>query len=288
MTQKKDVFLSFYFHFLEELLLKKKEELQKIKFQSEEANTDEEIKDFLKKIIEENKTISNEYKCNLLKIQKDTIGETYNLNDVSSFSIVEVLLPKELTGNQKEEIKLNKTSVYTNPDLYLKLSDGQNIFYESVEIKTTKDDKIPGSSVQQINPFEWTIFIKHNEGSTDVACGYYLNAMTNKLPFPDRSPRPQIGFDKIKEWNKNNRIISDSVLEYIYTQNDINFKTKCLTDWEQILCEEWLTTIQADSKKSEKWFNNTIRKYTVQLLKAIKNNQLDIDKIIKKIEGNIN
>ena len=44
------IFLYFYFYHLE-LLLKESQDLQYIKFQSEEANIGEEIKIFLKKII---------------------------------------------------------------------------------------------------------------------------------------------------------------------------------------------------------------------------------------------
>lgn len=47
------IFLYFYFYHLE-LLLKESQDLQYIKFQSEEANIDEEIKIFLKKIITKN------------------------------------------------------------------------------------------------------------------------------------------------------------------------------------------------------------------------------------------
>mgnify|MGYP003330257066 CR=1 FL=1 len=37
--------------------------------------------------------------------------------------------------------------------------------YEKIELKSTKDNAIPGSSVQQINPDEWVIFVKHTRFS---------------------------------------------------------------------------------------------------------------------------
>ena len=54
IMSKNETFLYFYFYYLEELLQQRKSELGRIKFQSEEANTDEFIKRYLKDVILEN------------------------------------------------------------------------------------------------------------------------------------------------------------------------------------------------------------------------------------------
>ena len=83
-----------------------------------------------------------------------------NLTDMMQFSINNVFLPEELTEEHKKVIRQSKTSVYTNPDLYIEiLGANQAVQYISLELKSTKQDKIPGSSAQQANPYEWTLFV---------------------------------------------------------------------------------------------------------------------------------
>ena len=211
-----------------------------------------------------------------------------NIDSLLNHSISKVLLPNELTASMKHEISATKKSVYTNPDLYVKVDNGNNkIDFVSIKLKTTKTNQIPGSSVQQILPFEWVIFIKHDKETIKVACGFYINSITDRLPFPDRSPRPIIGFDTLKKWNKHNRTMINGVLKYkINEQSEVN-KSKILDNWEKVLCDEWLDTIMKDSRKSEKWFNNTIRMYTLYLLEKIKKNPQLIDMLYNKIKKNI-
>ena len=89
-------------------------------------------------------------------------GISINIEDLKRYKISNVFLPEHLNTEQKKEISTLKKSVYTSPDLYLEITDGINIYFESVELKSTKDNNIPGSSVQQISPFEWVIFIKRD------------------------------------------------------------------------------------------------------------------------------
>lgn len=48
--------------------------------------------------------------------------------------------------------------MYVNPDLYIKISGSKEDRFHSIEIKSTKQDTIPGSSVQQIVSDEWGAF----------------------------------------------------------------------------------------------------------------------------------
>ena len=51
--------------------------------------------------------------------------------------------------------------------------------------------------MQQINPYEWVIFIKQGK-PIEITTGFYLNSITEKVQFPDRSPRPQVSFNTLK------------------------------------------------------------------------------------------
>ncbi len=134
------------------------------------------------------------------------------------------------------------------------------IIYETVELKSTKSDAIPGSSVQQISPYEWVIFIKHGKTDVDISTGQYLNSVNSHMQFPDRSPRPQVSFSELKNWNKNNRIVNSSSIQFSLI--DDVAKKRLLKDWQGVLAERWLEVVFSGKKrKSEPWFNNNLRKF---------------------------
>jgi hypothetical protein len=197
-----------------------------------------------------------------------------NLTDEQKKDVMKMFtsISKELSQNidekQKKEITATKKSVYTNPDLYLKITDGTNIYFESVELKSTKDNNIPGSSVQQVSPFEWVIFVKRDNDKVIVTTGFYINSITEKLPFPDRSPRPQIGFKTLVDWNKKYRKVENEVLTINNITEINNDKIKLLTDWQDYLASEWLEIIKSEQvTNKEKWFNNAIRKFALKFIK---------------------
>lgn len=264
-------FLIVYFYEIEQKLNSTKNELDLIKFQSEEANTDEFLKRYFKNFLSVHNSI-RKTKIEKLELQTDSEIHQIDTKDLFNYQIKTVFLPEELTSTQKQEIAKSKKSVYTNPDLYLEISDGTNLFYESVELKSTKTDTIPGSSIQQVSPFEWVIFIKRNTDSVSVATGFYINSITEKLPFPDRSPRPQVGFKNLSNWNKKYRKEEKNTL-FIENRSEINSdKIKLLTDWQDYLASEWLEIIKSESsKKNEKWFNNALRKFSLKFLEYTEN-----------------
>lgn len=92
-------------------------------------------------------------------------------------------------------------------------------YFETIELKSTKQDSIPGSSIQQILPDEWVIFIKHTAKDVDVVTGKYRHSINSKMQFPDRSPRPQVSFKKLKNWNDNFRNFEKNVLTYSLDEN---------------------------------------------------------------------
>ena len=120
-----------------------------------------------------------------------------------------------------------------------------------------------------------------------MSCGYYMNSITDRLPFPDRSPRPIIAFKTIQEWNKKNRVLYSNILKYTFSPESTQKKEDILLNWEMVLCKEWMETIYKPSKESEKWFNHTIRMFTLELLKSIENKPDEIKKLIKTLADNV-
>jgi len=261
-----NAFLLIYFLEIETFVNSNTDELKEIKFQSEESNTDEFIKKHFKNLILSRNDISNTV-IKKVSISSSTERHEVEVENLFKFKITAVYIPEELSAEQKSNIAKSKKSVYTNPDLLLKIEDGENIYFESLELKSTKNNNIPGSSVQQVSPLEWVIFVKRGKKKIEVSTGHYINSITEKLPFPDRSPRPQIGFNTLLEWNEKNRILQDGILTIIDNPEITLQKIKLLQDWQDFLATEWLTIIKSeDAKNNEKWFNNTLRKFAIKFL----------------------
>ncbi len=100
--------------------------------------------------------------------------------------------------------------------------------------------------------------------------------------FPDRSPRPIIGFKTLSNWNKKNRRINHKHLIVDDEKDKDALKLKLLNDWQDFLAEEWMSIILSGNKtKSEKWFNKALRKFAIKLLTYSKNqNEDDLEKLI--------
>jgi len=263
-------FLFVYFYELERLLNSDYNSLIEIKFQSEEANTDEFTKKFLQNYIRQNNNIKKS-KVDFIKTITNDLSETIEVAILHDFSITNVYIPDELSNEHKADIYKRKSAVYTNPDLLLEITFNGAVFYEPIEIKSTKGNSIPGSSIQQVLPYEWVIFIKRSKEKIEVSTGHYINSLTEKLPFPDRSPRPQVAFETLVDWNKNNRFVENNSL--ILHKNEVldQQKIQLLTDWQDYLANEWLEIIKNKHKaKSEKWFNNALRKFAVKFLEYSK------------------
>lgn len=264
-------FLVLYFYKIEQELNKAQRDFEKIKFQSEESNTDEYLKKYIQKFLLAHNTLAN-LNINYLSIEIDGVEHSVRTEEFKDFAISNVFLPEELKSEQKKMISELKQSVYTNPDLYLEIKSGKNVYYESLELKSTKDNNIPGSSIQQIVPYEWVIFIKRNADSVSVSTGYYINSVTEKIQFPDRSPRPQVGFKTLFEWNKKNRTIHNNILVYRRFTDIENNKIKLLTNWQEYLASEWLEIVKCENiTNNEKWFNNAIRIFVLKFLDFTEN-----------------
>lgn len=258
-------FMQIYMYELEKYLETKKEEMKQVSFQSDEANTDRPLKEFLKRTIESS-FCSIPQTTEISSVQfEGTVGT--DMDTLKTIKIKKVLLPEDITDEIREIVKASKNAVYTNPDICLQIIYNSQVYYETIELKSTKQDSIPGSSIQQILPNEWVIFIKHSNNKIEIATGQYIHAINSKMQFPDRSPRPQVSFKEMVSWNQKNRILKYASLIY---KNDAEeqIKYKLMEDWQNVLSERWIDMLfnTTTIKSNDPWFNNNMRKFILSFL----------------------
>jgi len=261
-------FLSVYMYGLEEALMNHIEEIETISFHSDEANTDKQLKEFLKGFIEMKfNHLPSQILQKTLILKHDELSLEKSCKAFENIYIKHVYLQNEITEELKQRIKNSKKSVYTNPDLLVECTDGNSSAYFSIEVKSTKKDSIPGSSIQQINENEWVIFVKHTKHKIEITTGRYINSINNILRFPDRSPRPEVSFNEMKRWNENYRKGNSDIICYTVNSDTIKEKQLLLEDWQNFLADKWIQILfQEDLKKNEPWFNVTLRKCAEKLI----------------------
>ncbi len=262
-----NAFMQLYLFQFEHLLSQDTSLLKSVKFQSEEANTDEDLKRFIKNFILSTPTLIPNFQLNFSFERSDGYNTQYPCDMFINYRILNVYMPTELTSDMKEFVKSQKSGVYTDPDLLLQVSDGSNSWYVTIELKSTKNNKIPGSSIKQISPYEWVIFIQHHKNSFAITSGVYLNCITSRLQFPDRNPRPEVGFENLKVWNDNNRAQVNNTLFVRSNAEEESQKVSILSNWQRYLVDEWMNTVTINNPtKGEKEFNNVIRLFSLELL----------------------
>ena len=285
-----DIFLYIYFYELEKKLIENQDIFHEIKFQVDEANIDLPLKVNLKKFIKNQFCkIPNEFSQHKLKIKQSENQEifTFNYSDYLDIEVIDIFVPQVDDIHQYQDILKNEDKKYTNPDLLFLVQDKTEIFVKTVELKSTKKDIIPGSSVQQIDPLEWVIFLKRQQNKFDISIGQYINCLNSTIPFPDRSPRPQVSFHDLNMWNKNNRIFQNQ--ELIYIQENNAQKTDILMNWQNHLAHEWLNFLQKSqmNDKRETWFNQTIKIFLLKSLTYYETlSKKDKQAFIEKLKNN--
>lgn len=276
-----EVYMAAYLYELEHMLNINGDFFKDVKFQLDEANTDKDLKNAIKKFITNN--------CNAIMsidvVKIDGIEYHLNLND---FAVCDVFVPDDYNDEINDFVKkVKKGAIFVKPDMVLKCRFKGQFVFQTIEFKSTKNNKIPGSSVQQILPNEWVIFIKHNsKDGLSFITGKYKDSISKNMQFPDRSPRPQVSYDELYKWIKQYRDFNNRVL---VIKNDAgeNEKIEILTDWQEVLSKRWLNVIKSDSKgKKEPWFNNNLRKFMLVFLKYYddlnKDEQIELKKKISK------
>lgn len=213
----------------------------------------------------------------------------FKSSEILKCKVLNVFKPDELSSKLKLQLKNNKIGVYTNPDSLVEIGVNNYKVFKSIELKSTKKDEIPGSSVQQISPFEWVIFIKRDKGKIQISTGLYIDSINNKLPFPDRSPRPKISFNNLKNHNENYRVSKNNIMTFTSEIDSLKEKISLISDWRESLINEWLNTVLHKSQlKNEKWFNDVIRKYSYRFIEKYESFTIEERKILLKKLKEIN
>jgi hypothetical protein len=280
-NEKIELFLTAFMYELEENLNKNLKFFDGLVLHMDEANTDqilkEKIRDFILK-----------YKTKVKNIKEVIVGsQVYPLS--YNCKICNVKISSEMDDKEKEYIRNQRNGVYTNPDLLLFVTVGSKTELIPIEVKSTLNDKIPGSSIQQIEPEDWVIFCKHNKSSiTEFATGKYISSINGTMQFPDRSPRPQVEFSLLKSWNSHYRFANEDRLD-IGIDDSKNDKVQLLNDWQEVLSLRWLEVLKnGETLKKEPWFNNNIRKFAIKLIDYYENLDISEKQNFKKvIEENI-
>lgn len=273
LSKKENVFMFAYMEELEKELLNYREEINAVEFHDSEANVDTGLKIFLQEFILSKKNkLNNNIKNKSIVFNIPTEHKIlFKYSDFSSYVIKNVLLPEDL---QEEHIKSIKREniVYTQPDLMLEISNGNSLFYKTIELKSTLSNNIPGSSIQQIKPYEWVIFVKQQNNTISITTGLYINSITSRLQFPDRSPRPQVGFNHLANWNNLNRINTGTEITYNFNYDEERDKLQILGDWQTFLAKRWVKVVFDNKiKPREPWFNNNLRKFILEFLNKYDN-----------------
>lgn len=270
MIEKVDFLLRLYLYKLTNCSLNLGE-LQEINYQSDEANLDEDLKLRFKNIIEKDPHILMK-ELNTYKVQYHKSEFTFGKDDLCSFKVEKVYLPNEIPESISNKLKeRNKSNVFTNPDLLLELSFLDKSYFRSIELKSTKNDIIPGSSVQQIHEEILSVFVKHNK-TVEITSGFYLDAVSGNTPFPDRSPRPKVSFNQLAKTNKCYVDENDGVI----TVKVLHKKDKNLQNWHLKLVKDWIGSLSKSN--SSKWFDDVIVKYTYHILKQYDKMTIDEQK----------
>lgn len=264
---KVQLFMRIYMYELEMFLNSRHEELLEIQYQVDEANTDRPLKEYIKNVIENECNCINELSnISYVSIEGEE-PKIYTITDeIINIFIQRVLLPEDITSNIRYILQSRKNAVFTNPDICLEINVNGQIVYETVELKSTKNDSIPGSSVQQVSPEEWAIFIKHTPNIVRVTTGQYLYAINSKMQFPDRSPRPQVSFSELQNWNNQYRERKNKALCF-YLSGDESVKYNLLTDWQGVLAKRWVEILlNSEPSKRIPWFHNNLRIFILEFL----------------------
>ncbi|MCM1315427.1 MAG: hypothetical protein NC205_06380 [Prevotella sp.] len=284
------LFMYLYMYELELWLNEHSGEVLDISFQSDEANTDRPLKEYLKSVIEN--------KCNhIIKLQCvnyieicdcEKQSSKYPLDyKIMSAKVERVYLPEEISPELKIILKQRKKAIFTNPDLCLVINIDGKTEYETVELKSTKTDAIPGSSVQQVSPDEWVIFVKHGKKGAQITTGQYFHAINSKMQFPDRSPRPQVSFSELQNWNDLYRKNDNTSVTY-NSAGDESIKYELLTDWQGVLAKRWTEVVLNNNPQNhEPWFNNNLRKFILEFLSCYDEMSPDAQKKYKEFLADI-
>ena len=156
---------------------------------------------------------------------------------------------------------------------YPKIKDSKH----KIELKSSKSKKIPGSTIKKLNINQPLIFCLRPKDETTkkyiVRCSQYHHAMgdSNIDLFQDRTPRPIINFEKMKD-----------------VENFLPFTDKEKNSWIEHYAKCSLNRIRNDSISQKSWQDDMIKIIKKNILEEYINKtteeQFSIDKAILQFE----
>lgn len=109
------------------------------------------------------------------------------------------------------------------------------------------------------------------------------------MQFPDRSPRPQVAFNTLKNWNKNNFTLQNNEFKFKVTQSEWNNKNKLINNWKLVLVEQWFKIILDDNltlTERSPWFNEALVMYADKIIEYYETlSESDKIKFHNKLKG---
>lgn len=86
------------------------------------------------------------------------------------------------------------------------------------------------------------------------------------MQFPDRSPRPQVSFYELKQWNNSHRFFEENKLCYVASEDDA-LKHSLLYDWQEVLAKQWNDIVFSKQiNRDEPWFHHCLKKFVLHFL----------------------
>lgn len=123
-------------------------------------------------------------------------GEANTDREFSNFA-------KECCIKAYQEIDCAIELTVKTPDLLLSFTHNGEVVTEKIELKSTKSKsrKTLGSMIKSLDPNQWTIFCCRGDEKNEIRYGRYHLGMnfSSHEKFQDRSPRPDLHFDRFQE-----------------------------------------------------------------------------------------
>lgn len=228
------------------------------------------------KLMEDELNIDKYLKIKIIEILREDFNDiNENLRDDNIK--LERLLTKEEYYHPDNK-RYNEDEISNFCDLVLVYQEDGIFIDNELEIKKTNSNKIPGSSINQIKPEKALLFFRYKKDEVELQVGYYYQSIDERIPFPDRSPRPIISYDAMKHTNK---LLSENEVSLKQLKN--RTKNIFADNWIDQLVSNWMDDVKS-VKLKRSWFFSAIRQFC---LKSIIEYEKLSDKEKKEFKKNL-
>lgn len=141
-----------------------------------------------------------------------------------------------------------------------------------MELKSSTSTRMPGSTIRKLDvnqPLIYCLRPKTNTGTYRVRCSQYHHAMgeTNTDLFQDRTPRPVVDFEKMKDF-----------------ENVDIFECKEKDAWIDHYAKCALNRIDDAHTCQKSWQDNLVQKIIDEYIRKTSTTQFEVDKITLQVE----